>query len=86
MTPHDCIAGRRRKEVVRTMPPPSVKTLQPMCMRRIKRDIDQPSFGELFAPVHQAVRDNNIPDAELDSVLQDAIGWIQRRERRASTA
>lgn len=48
----------------------------------IKRDIEQPRFAELFAPVHQAVRDSGVSDSELDSVLQTAIA-DSRRESRA---
>ena len=51
----------------------------------IKRDIEQPPFAELFAPVHQAVRDSGVRESELDSVIQTAIA-NSRRERRAKQA
>jgi hypothetical protein len=48
----------------------------------IRKDIEQLSFAELFAPVHEAVRRSGISDAELDSLLQSAIDE-SRQERRA---
>jgi hypothetical protein len=51
----------------------------------IKKDIDQPSFEEIFAPVHQAVQDSGMTETELDSLLQTAIDE-SRQERRAKKA
>lgn len=39
----------------------------------IRKDISLPSIAELFAPVHRAVRESGISQAELDSVLQETI-------------
>jgi predicted DNA-binding protein len=39
----------------------------------IKKDIDLPSFAELFSSVHQAVRESGIGSADLDSLLETAI-------------
>jgi hypothetical protein len=48
----------------------------------IQKDIDQPSFAELFAPVHAAVRESGIQQGELDNLIQKAV-TDSRRERRA---
>lgn len=39
----------------------------------IRKDISLPSLAELFAPVHRAVRESGISQAELDPVPQAAI-------------
>jgi len=49
----------------------------------IKKEIEQPSFAELFAPVHQAVRNSGLTDPQIDSVLQQAV-TESRRERRSN--
>lgn len=41
--------------------------------RLISKDINLPSFSELFAPVHRAVRETGMGPGEIDSVLQAAI-------------
>ena len=46
----------------------------------IRRDIDQPGFAELLAPIHQAVRESGVSETELDSLLQSAV--VQSREGR----
>lgn len=51
----------------------------------IKRDIEQPPFSELFAAVHQAVRDSGVGESELDAVIQTAIA-DSRRERQTKLA
>ena len=51
----------------------------------VKREIEQPRFAELFAPVHQAVRDSGISESELDSVIQTAID-DSRRGRQSKKA
>lgn len=48
----------------------------------IKRDIEQPSLAELFAPVHEAVRNSRVTAEELDSLIEESIGEA-RRERNA---
>jgi hypothetical protein len=48
----------------------------------IKRDINQPSFEEILAPIHEAVRASGIGEAEIDGIIHDAIA-DSRRERRA---
>ena len=39
----------------------------------IRKDISLPSFSELFAPVHRAVRESGVTQSEIDSVIQAAI-------------
>ena len=48
----------------------------------IKKDIYQPSFAEILAPIHQAVRASGMGEAEIDGLIDDAI-TDSRRERRA---
>lgn len=38
----------------------------------IRKDISLPSFAELFAPVHRAVRESGATQSEIDSVVQAA--------------
>ena len=45
----------------------------------IRRDIEQASFADLFASVHQAVRDSKMSAAEVDSLIETAI--VQTRQR-----
>jgi hypothetical protein len=47
----------------------------------IKKDIDQPSFAEILAPIHEAVRASGMGEAEIDGVIDDAIA-DSRRQRR----
>lgn len=50
--------------------------------RLIQRDIEQPSFAELFGPVHAAMRNGGTTESELDVFIQTAIAE-SRQERRA---
>jgi hypothetical protein len=50
--------------------------------RLIKRDIEQPSFAELFAPMHQAVRESGMGEAEIDGLVRTAV-VESRRDRHA---
>jgi len=41
--------------------------------RLIEKDIEQPSFAELFAPLHQAVDASGLGASEIDSLIQQPI-------------
>jgi|GEM_PF-4890142 len=56
--------------------------------KKSRSKIDQKSLAELFAPVHQAVRDRGISDEDLDSLLQVAVADSrqERQKKNATTA
>ena len=39
----------------------------------IKKDIEQPSFAQLFAPIHQAMRDSGMTEPELNALIESAV-------------
>jgi hypothetical protein len=49
----------------------------------IHKDIDQPSFAELFAPVHQAVSKSGMTQPEVDSLARKAIAESRKERRKA---
>ncbi len=51
----------------------------------IKRDMEQPSLSELFAPVHEAIRNSGVTELELDSFIEASISE-SRRERTKRTS
>jgi hypothetical protein len=45
----------------------------------IKKHIEQPTLGELLAPVHQAVRASGMAEHEVDSLIQTAVDDSRRQ-------
>jgi hypothetical protein len=47
----------------------------------IQKDIDLPSFAELFAPVHQAIRESDVTPPKLDSLIETAIAESRAKRK-----
>lgn len=60
----------------------SGKPVEQYIQSLIQKDIEQAPFAELFAPVHQAVRESGVSDEELDGMLQGTLAETRASRRQ----